>query len=96
MVAFIGGKDSGLGGVFLEEEAYDYWQDQPGSLRRVRTVIDHAQTHKHQTHAHDAGSKTGLEKSPVLTTHATRRRPGPIPEAGEVLSDNLEVSPSVD
>ena len=40
----------------------------------MRTVgKDHAQTHKHQTHAHDAGSKTGLEKSPVLTTHATRR-----------------------
>ena len=42
-------------------QAYDYWQDQPGSLRSAHGRKNREQTHKHQTHAHDAGGETRLK-----------------------------------
>jgi hypothetical protein len=36
------------------------------ACRECARSKDHAQTHKHQTHAHDAGSKTGFREEPSI------------------------------
>ena len=54
-------------------QAYDYWQDQPGSLRRVRTVKRPCTNPQ----ASDARARRGelerAQEEPRQATHATRR-----------------------